>query len=268
MEFDALQGEKLRLMISAITPLARPMYSAHPLPFAISHRGLRHTAPENTIPAFLAAIDAGAGAIELDVHATFDGVVIVHHDDSVQAAAGDPSCLRRFSEMVSSDVAKLRLRGDVAIPTLDETLAAIGAHASVFIEIKARGIESDVVRCLRRHAEGLERYAVHAFDHRISKRMLELLPSLRTGVLQVGYPIDSCRAMRAAGGSDLWQQVDFVDPALVQDVHSCAGRVIVWTANSESQWRSLADAGVDGICTDRVDEYVAWAARQSTAGAG
>ena len=56
------------------------MYSSRPLPIAISHRGLRATATENSIPAFDAAIDAGAEAIELDVHATVDGVIYVHHD--------------------------------------------------------------------------------------------------------------------------------------------------------------------------------------------
>jgi glycerophosphoryl diester phosphodiesterase len=124
--------------------------------------------------------------------------------------------------------------------------------------VKALGIESDVARCLKRHFANNGDYAVHAFDHRVVKRVLELNSSVRTGILQVGYPIDSCSAMRAAGASDLWQHVDFVDETLVADVHSCSGKLIVWTANTESQWESLAALGVDGICTDRVDEYVAW----------
>jgi glycerophosphoryl diester phosphodiesterase len=51
----------------------------------ISHRGEHQTLPENSIPAFLRAIELGADAIELDVHATSDGVVIVHHDPVVNA---------------------------------------------------------------------------------------------------------------------------------------------------------------------------------------
>ena len=88
--------------------------------------------------------------------------------------------------------------------------------------------------------------------------MLELMPSLRTGILQVGYPVDSRAAMRSAGATDLWQHADFVDSLLVADVHAQAGRVIVWTANDESQWTMLSELGVDAICTDRVDSYVAW----------
>jgi glycerophosphoryl diester phosphodiesterase len=168
------------------------MYSSRPFPLAVSHRGLRLDAPENSIPAFLAAIEAGAEAIELDVHATADGVVVIHHDPVIQLrSAEDVVTTRSILEMTGKEIEGARLSGDVAMPTLDDTLEAIGTRAGVFIEIKARGIENDVVRCLRRHDAGMDRWAVHAFDHRIAKRVLELLPSVRTGILQVSYPVDS-----------------------------------------------------------------------------
>jgi len=231
------------------------MYSNRPLPEAVSHRGLRSAAPENSIPAFLDAIKAGAEGIELDVHASADGVVYVHHDFDYGINANERMT---FAGSDSRAVDKARLTGDVAIPRLDSVLEAIGTQARVYIEIKPHGIENDVTRCLRRHFVGYDNYAVHSFDHRVVKRMLELIPSVRTGILQVGYPIDSCAAMRAAGASDLWQHGDFVDERLVADVKSCGGRLIVWTANDPSQWKRLSHLGVDAICTDRVDSYIAW----------
>ena len=232
------------------------MYPRRPFPEAISHRGLRASAPENSIPAFIAALDAGADAIELDVHATGDGTVFVHHDFDFTDATG---ARRPFAGADAKDVSAARLQHDTPIPSLDATLEAIGTRARVYIEVKARGIENDVVRCLRRHfVANHDNYSVHAFDHRVVKRMLELLPSVRTGILQVGYPVDSCAAMRAAGARDLWQHADFVDSRLVADVHSCGDQLIVWTANDPAQWKSLSELGVDGICTDRVDEYVKW----------
>ncbi len=231
------------------------MYSSRPFAEAISHRGLRASAPENTIPAFLAAIDAGAEGIELDVHASGDGAVFVHHDFDFTDAGGQKHPIATSD---SREIEKARLSGDVAIPTLDAVLESIGKRARVYIEIKPRGIENDVVRCLRRHVDGYDNYAVHSFDHRVIKRMVELIPSVRTAILQVAYPIDSCAAMRAAGASDLWQHAEFVDEKLVADVKSCRGRLIVWTANDETEWNRLATLGVDGICTDRVDAYVTW----------
>lgn len=230
------------------------MYSKPSLPEAISHRGLRANAPENSIPAFEAAIERGAEGIELDVHASLDGAVFVHHDFDV-TVDGER---KPIAGLDSGTIGHARLAGDVKIPTLDETLEAIKGRARVYIEIKPRGIESDVARCLKRHTANIDRYAVHSFDHRIVKRMLEIIPSVRTGILQVAYPIDSTAAMRAAGAFDLWQHADFVDASLVADVHARLGRLIVWTANDPLQWKQLSTLGVDGICTDRVDSYIEW----------
>lgn len=231
------------------------MYSKRTLPEAVSHRGLRTSAPENSIPAFTAAIEAGAEGLELDVHASGDGSVFVHHDPVFVDASG---ASREFRSSTSADIEKARLTGDTPIPKLDAVLEAVGSRARVYIEIKAQSIENDVVRCLKRHDTLQENYSVHAFDHRVVKRMLELLPSVRTGILQVGYPIDSRAAMRNAGATDLWQHAEFVDSRLVADVHSASGRLVVWTSNDEGQWKMLSDLGVDAICTDRVDAYVAW----------
>jgi glycerophosphoryl diester phosphodiesterase len=230
------------------------MYSKQIMPDAISHRGLRTSAPENTVAAFEAAIEAGCDGIELDVHGSIDGVLFVHHDPTFELDGN----LLAFAKTDSKDISGSLLAGEYPIPTLDEVLETVGTRARVYIEVKALGIEGDVARCLRRHFANNGDYAVHAFDHRVVKRVLELNSSARTGILQVGYPIDSCAAMRAAGATDLWQHVDFVDEALVADVHACSGKLIVWTANTESQWESLFALGVDGVCTDRVDEYVAW----------
>jgi Glycerophosphoryl diester phosphodiesterase len=231
------------------------MYSTHTSPIAISHRGLRHTAPENTVPAFLAAVDAGAEAIELDVHGSSDGILFVHHDASPAPSASPDDSGAGFAGMLSDDVSKIRLDGDVAIPTLDDVIEAIDGRAGIFIEAKAAGIEEALVRCLKRHIRRIDQLAVHSFDHRIIRRIAGMFPSVRTGILQVSYLVDSCAAMRLAGASDLWQHVDFVDAALVSGVHACRGRVIAWTANTPAQWERLESLGVDGVCTDHIDEY-------------
>jgi glycerophosphoryl diester phosphodiesterase len=237
------------------------MYSSPSVPRVVSHRGRHSDLPENSLPAFEAAIDAGAWGIELDVHGSLDGELFVHHDATLSIGGRDIP----FTELDSRDVGNLRLPGDVAIPTLDQVLTSIGARAKVFIEVKARGIEESVARCLKRHIANVDRYAVHAFDHRVVKRLLELSPSIRTGVLQVSYLLDTAGAMRRAGASDLWQHSDFIDPALVIDVHAAGGQVVAWTPNTPARWDELADMGVDVICTDMVDACVEWAQRRAEA---
>jgi len=230
------------------------MYSGNRPPLAISHRGLHTTAAENTIPAFLQAIEAGAEGIELDVHASADDIPYVHHDAYLTLDGEQIP----FSSLDSTDIRKTTLVSGESIPSLDDALGAIGHRADVFIEVKATGIEQAVARCVRRHAPNTERYAIHAFDHRIVRKLLALLPSVRSGILQVSYLVDTCAALRNAGALDLWQHADFVDASLVIDAHSCGARVIAWTPNFQLQWQHLASIGVDGICTDRVDAYTAW----------
>ncbi len=232
------------------------MYSNTRSPLAISHRGLRANAPENSIPAFLAAIDAGADAIELDVHASADGVLVVHHDVSPFAADSAAGTTEGFADLAADRIASLRLSGDVPIPTLDGVIEAVDGRAAIFIEVKAQGIEEATARCLKRHIGRIDQLAVHSFDHRIVRRISGLFPSVRTGILQVSYLVDSCNAMRLAGATDLWQHVDFIDAALVSSVHACRGRIVAWTANTVAQWDLLEHLGVDAVCTDRVDLFL------------
>src|SRR6202045_468311 len=90
-----------------------------PKPEKISHRGARQTLPENSIPAFLRAIELGADAVELDVHATSDGLVMVHHDPSGKA----PAAARiRIADLSESEISRFPLAHSVEIPTLAKVL--------------------------------------------------------------------------------------------------------------------------------------------------
>lgn len=219
-----------------------------PAPEKISHRGAHQTLPENSIPAFLRAIELGADAIELDVHGTRDGVVLVHHDPDVYAP-GEPK--RRIADLSASDIGRYSLAQGIAIPTLEGVLDAVGDRARVYIEIKAPSIEPLVVRCVR---ESNATCAVHSFDHRIVKTVKSIFPAIRTGVLQVGRLIDPVAALVAAGAQDLWQEVSFIDEELVERAHEANGRVIAWTSNDPEEWQIMREIGVDGICSDEIAE--------------
>ena len=95
-----------------------------PAPLVLAHRGARRVAPENTIEAFTRALDQGADGVELDVHRTSDGRLVVHHD-----AEAD-----RIGVLATRTLEEIRgLRPE--IPTLDEALDAC-AGSLVNIEVK------------------------------------------------------------------------------------------------------------------------------------
>jgi len=222
-------------------------------PEAIAHRGLRDKYPENSLPAFLASLEAGVDAIELDVHATRDNVVVVHHDPVLGG--------RSIGIMDSTDVATFELSPGVSVPTLADVLRAVAPRATVYVEVKAPGIESLVADVLRAVPQASGKLAVHSFDHRIVRKFGGLAPEVPTGILLVGYPIDAPSLLKAANARDLWQQCEFIDAALVDSIHAADGRVIAWTSNEAADWTRLRDLGVDGICTDKSPGLVEWLAR-------
>jgi glycerophosphoryl diester phosphodiesterase len=218
-------------------------------PELIGHRGAPRERPENTLASFLRALDLGADAVELDVHATRDGVVVVHHD-FVPRAASSVTALkgRPIAELTAAELATFHV-SDEPIPTLDAVLDAIGARATVYVEIKGRGIEQAVMATIG-GVPGAGRVAVHSFDHRAVARARAIQPEIAAGILLASYLVDAKGALRAAGARDYWQEASMIDEDLVQAVHAAKGRVIAWTVNEPDTARRLAAMGVDGICTD------------------
>lgn len=205
----------------------------------IAHRGAHDRDPENTLAAFVRAAALAFDAVELDVHATADGTVVVHHDDVVVTAAGP---LR----IADATEAQLR-RAAPGLPRLDAVLEAVRDRLGVYVEVKGAGIEEPVAAVLRGcRAE----VAVHAFDHRVVRRLRALLPDVPGGVLVVGRLVDPVAALRAAAARDLWQWHEAIDAELTDAVSSAGGRVLAWTANSAAAWPVLEQLGVAAICTD------------------
>jgi glycerophosphoryl diester phosphodiesterase len=212
----------------------------------IAHRGASADAHENTLAAFTRALDQGADGIELDVHATRDGTVVVHHDPVLRVPGS--ATPRPIARMSALEVGAMRLASGDPIPTLDETLALVGARAVVYVEVKAIGIEAALVACLDRHPGC--RTAVHAFDHRIPVTVRGMRPGTPIGFLSASYPLNP-GAILAGGTPDaLWQHASMIDGALVDAVHACGARVIAWTENEPERARTLFAMGVDAICTD------------------
>ena len=221
-------------------------------PELIGHRGAPRRHRENTLAAFVAALDAGATAVELDVHRTADGTVVVHHDPVLGAGAG-----RLAGAPIAALDAEVLLAhplGDdgAVVPTLDDVLRLCGARAAtVYVEAKARDIEPAILAALGRHPA--TRAAVHAFDHRVALRVAERAPAVPTGILLDSYLLDPAHALRSAGARDYWPHRLMLDDALVRAVHDAGGRVVAWTVNDPDEAVRLAAMGVDAICTDLPD---------------
>jgi glycerophosphoryl diester phosphodiesterase len=212
----------------------------------IGHRGAKRELPENTLPAFKRAFERGADAVELDVHATADGVVVVHHDPTAHSATG---ALVTIDQSTWETVQTVEFAGRAGIPRLADVLDAAPPDATVYVEIKGIGIEPLVAATIR---ESRARCAVHSFDHAAITRMREIAPEIPRGVLFEHRIPDLRRLMHATGARDFWPHWPLVDAALVETVHALGCRVICWTVNDHAAAEKLAAFGVDALCGDDV----------------
>jgi glycerophosphoryl diester phosphodiesterase len=212
----------------------------------IGHRGAPREFPENTLPAFARAIELGADAIELDVHLTADGVVVVHHDFHLSGLAG---AKRALAGMTWADASRHAVGSGVFLPSLQQVLELVGARATVYVELKGADVEGAALATI---GVSRARCAVHSFDHLAIARAAQISPEVRRGILFDAYPVDVVRSMRDASALDVWPQWELIDEPLVSRVHDAGGRVIAWTVNSESSAEQLVALGVDGLCGDDV----------------
>jgi glycerophosphoryl diester phosphodiesterase len=244
-------------------------------PVNLAHRGASALAPENTIEAFRVAVEAGAGGLELDVHMTRDGHIVVIHDATVDRTTNGSGAI---SEMTLDELRRLdaghtfspdggstrhyRGRG-VRVPTLGEVLEEFPVVA-VNIEIKAGtpGIEETVLGVLRQ-ANALGRALVVSTPHNIVKRFRKVsgghvstgASRWEIGVFYISSRVRLERLVRPA--YDALQVplrhrgIPVVTPRFIRAAHARGVRVDAWTINQADEMRRLLDLGVDVIMTDR-----------------
>ena len=244
-------------------------------PTNFAHRGASLIAPENTLEAFRLAARSGAGGLELDIHMTSDGRIVVIHDDSVDRTTEGGGRVRRMTlpEIQSLD-AGYRFTSDggntypyrgqgVQVPELGQVLREFPGH-KVNIDIKEEqpGVEvalletiedagagdrvlvvsgmPAVVKHVRELSEnsistGASRQEIRDF-YRLSRLHLEFLVHPPYDALQV--PVEYGRRK-------------VVTPRLVNAAHDRGVRVDVWTIDEPGEMHRLLDLGVDVIMTNR-----------------
>ena len=212
------------------------------LPLVIAHRGASSIELENTLAAFRAAAGEGADAVELDVHATLDGELVVHHDPSI---LGLPIAQARWQ-----DLAAMRLPNGESMPTLGEALEVI-SPLKVFVEVKVLDPRWD-----ERLLETLDRgpnptgYAVHSFGFHVVRRLAEKRPTLPCGILSEVETRSPKQTLEDAKATTLWQERGTLDELLIRTVHGLGATIIAWTVDDPSEMERLLRLGADGICTN------------------
>lgn len=233
----------------------------------VAHRGASGQAPENTLEAFGLAVEAGADAIELDVHLTADGELAVIHDETLDRTTDRAGAVAELTmdEIRQADAGAafggeggeypFRGRG-LTVPTLPEVLDWLPDGLGLVVEIKSRSAPDAVVDALRgRAVRDDDRVAVISFDERSIDRVRELDTGIRTGYLLVpGQDVESALVWATEHGHvgvHPWDPDLGIDPSRIVLLAKAYGREVgCYVVNDPARMLHLAASGLWGFVTD------------------
>lgn len=251
------------------------------------HRGARWVRPENTLAAFRYALEAGVDTLEMDLHATLDDVLVVTHDPFLNPdTCLDPDGkkikkalrvrelpLRFLKRYDCGSLINPRFKDQVPkpkarIPTFEELLTWLDAsknprarEVQLNVETKSEEAHPDyapepeafvklILAAVKRHRLG-RRFILQSFDYRTLAIAKRLDPKIRTSALVEFRPKESLVELAKRTQADIVSSNhEWLTKEDVQELHKAGVQVLPWTANTQADWRRLAEFGVDGIITD------------------
>lgn len=249
------------------------------------HRGARSIYPENTLDGFHYAIEVGADFIEIDVHMSRDGEIIIHHDKSINeknCSIPDEIAFKysnNFSirKMNSWDLAKVDCglvnpnfpkqipSSGAFIPTMKNLFEMIiqmrslnANKVNINLEFKTKWWESDkyIRKMVNEALRVVDAYGfrhrtmIQSFDRDVVKYAKEVAPDIRNHYLSISGSKKLVENLVDWGLNGISVRSKRVTSRLVKSYHNAGLMVIPWTSNSPKEWDKLIRAGVDGIITD------------------
>ncbi len=236
------------------------------------HRGASGHAPENTLPAFELGIRQGCAGFEFDVQLTKDGVVVVHHDWTVDRTTTGTGAIRDLSYEEIRGLDAGRWFSDefagTKVPRLEEVLEMTPPAMPLNVELKSRpgdrpGLEERVASLLERYGR-VETAIVSSFNHDCLKLMRKQNPAFHLGMLYEGVLLApfSYAKRQNLGLYSLHPCHEYVSERLVQDSHARGLKVACWTVNTTERAREMEAAGVDVIITNYPDRCLSQSPKQ------
>lgn len=233
------------------------------------HRGGANLGPENSLDCIAAGMAAGASSIEIDVHITSDGEIVVCHDPKVDRTTDGTGAI---NDMTLPQLKKLRLLDSngkptgQTIPTLEEVLELVGGKVELLLEIKRKGgnnqgIEKAVLDILEKN-DALSYTVIQSFDDSVLENLHSLDSSLRLEKLLfckfIGVPVifDGTFSLMNPEKYSYIRSFNFYHKALSAGLsswlHENGYRTRIWTLDNPED---IPDMMLDGIITDSPDLF-------------
>ncbi|MEV7499231.1 glycerophosphodiester phosphodiesterase family protein [Streptomyces sp. NPDC093018] len=210
----------------------------------IGHRGVMGVEPENTLRSFVAAQRAGLDLIELDLHLSKDGALVVMHDAEVDRTTdgSGPIAEKTLSELRALDAG----RGE-RVPVFEEVLEAVGTPLQA--EIKDVAAARELARVMLER-DLVARVEVSSFHDEAVAEIARLVPGVRTALIAGRYGPEVVERAVAVGAPTLCLDIRRITLETVEHARAAGLRIIGWTVNTQEQLRLVRALELDGATTD------------------
>jgi glycerophosphoryl diester phosphodiesterase len=229
-------------------------------PLIIAHRGASGEAPENTLAAFQLALDQGCDALELDIHLSLDGRLMVCHDFTVDRTTNASG---RIVDIAASQLRTYdagiwfnkKYKGQ-QIPFLAEVFEMIPQDIIVNVEIKMipeyeNKIEQKLVDLLI-EKDRLSNVVISSFDHSCLVRLMKMEPRAKIGLLYQSSLINPVEyaALLNVPVFSLHPHFNIINKKDIIKAKSYVISVYPWTVDQIKDMRKLINKGAAGIITN------------------
>jgi glycerophosphoryl diester phosphodiesterase len=220
----------------------------------IGHRGAKGHTAENTLASFKKALSFGADGIELDVHLSADGEVIVIHDETVNRTSNGKGRVRDLS---LSQLKHLKIEGRYNIPTLDEVIGNMPKNKLLNIELKVKMAAKPVMhlieKCVAENGHDYTQFLVSSFDWVALKEIRQANAKIPLGVLtdtDLDLAIGFSSSIKA---ETIHPYFHLLTAEKTSQMRAAGFGVFPWTVNEPEDLARVTSFGVDGIITDFPD---------------
>jgi glycerophosphoryl diester phosphodiesterase len=216
------------------------------------HRGAAAIEPENTLRGIRYALSLELGRIEIDVHLSRDGELIVMHDATVDRTTNGTG---KIAELTAAEIKLLDAGKGEPVPTFQEVISvfqeswAQGGTSILQIELKGPGTAAPIVDAIRRNGAE-ERCVVSSFDAGRVAEAKTLLPQITADFITSKLEPDPVEIAQRISATAVHLRHDLATRELVQRFHDAGLRIIVWNIDEIERMKWAASLGVDGISSN------------------